>query len=89
MATMAIALAVMIVFVLFATMIWKERARDEREVVHRMIAARAGFLVGSGVLVLGIAVQSFAHSVNGWLVGALVAMVVAKAIGRIYSERKF
>jgi len=78
-----------IIFAIFASFIWKEKARDEREGLHRMLASRAAFLVGSGVLVLGIVLQTLRHSLDFWLVLTLAAMIIAKIIGRVYGESKY
>ena len=73
-------------FALFAGVIVKESAGDEREVVHRMHAGRVAFLVGTLLLVLGIVIQAWTHSVDPWLVYTLVAMTLAKLGTRIYSD---
>ena len=77
-----------VVFSVFASFIWKENARDEREAFHRMIAGRIAFLVGSGILVIGIAAQGFKHNVDFWLVLTLALMIFAKIVGLIYSRVK-
>ena len=73
-------------FCIFAIFILRESVADEREASHRMLAARAAFLAGSLVLVLGIILEGRTHAVDPWLVGALVCMVVAKLCTRIYSD---
>ncbi len=75
----AVAFGTFVIFVL------RERATDEREVEHRSAAGHAAFLTGSVVLLLGIAIQSIADRIDGWLVGALIAMVLAKVIARVWS----
>jgi fumarate reductase subunit D len=77
------------VFIVFAALVWKERALDERESFHRMIAGRFAFLVGSGVLVVGIVYQKLYGTLDKWLVFALAAMVLGKIFGRVYSKMKF
>jgi len=77
-----------VVFAVFASFLWREEARDEREALLRMHAGRAGFLIGIGVLVAGIVVQAFDHAVDPWLVSALAGMVLAKIIGRSQAEDK-
>lgn len=77
------------VFGIFAATIWKEHSRDERESLHRMIAGRFAFLVGSGILVLGILVQSITHTVDPWLVYALVGMIIGKIVGLLYGQKKY
>ena len=77
-----------VVFALFASLIWKERPRDERESLHSMMADRIAYLVGSAVLVIGILVESLMHKLNPWLVVALGVMILGKIAGLIYSKVK-
>jgi cobalamin synthase len=65
----------------------RENANDEREAAHRSFAGRVAFLSGAGVLVLGIAVQSFQHAVDPWLVGVLIVMILGKITARAYGDR--
>ncbi len=76
-----------IVFILFAAFLWKESHGDEREERHRLMAGRIGFLSGAGILVIGIIVQSLQHTLDPWLLVSLCAMVLAKLIARIYTNR--
>ncbi len=77
------------VFGLFATLVLKEKAEDERESFHRSLAGRNAFLTGSAVILLGVLFGLFNHKVDSWLVAALVTMVITKVLTRIYSDRKF
>lgn len=76
-----VALATFLVFVVH------EQEGDERDNEHRSFAGRVAFLAGAGVLLLGVALQTLSHRLDLWLVTALVAMVVAKVLARLYSER--
>ena len=76
-----------ILFGLFASFVLKERAGDEREGQHRTLAGRNAFLAGSFIILLGIAFQSYIHTVDPWLVGALVVMIVVKIGTRQWSDR--
>ena len=84
--TMVLGLAV--VFALFASFIWREKGRDEREDFHKMFAGRFAFIAGMGTLVLGIIIQSFKHNLDIWLILTLGAMILAKIAGLIYSRFK-
>lgn len=84
MLTLAIVVAISGVF---AALILAEGRGDEREESHQAFAGRAAFFVGALVLSLGITAQTFAHALDAWLVYALVAMVVAKVVARIFAER--
>mgnify|MGYP000452539675 CR=1 FL=1 len=85
---MIMVLGLVVVFALFASFIWRENARDEREGLHKMMAGRIAFLAGTSVLVIGIIVQSFKHELDLWLVLTLGAMILAKIIGLIYSRAR-
>ena len=85
---MMMVIGLVVVFSLFASFVWKENVRDERESLHRMIAGRAAFIVGSGSLVLGIIVQSLKHNLDPWLIFILGVIVLAKISGIIYSKVK-
>ncbi len=80
-------LGFIIVFLLLAGIVWKERAGDERELQHRQTAGRISFLIGTGVLVVGIITQTLQHRLDSWLLIALCAMVITKLIARIYQEQ--
>ncbi|MDA1334414.1 MAG: hypothetical protein O2794_00160 [bacterium] len=65
----------------FVALLWKERARDEREEMNRMNADRIAFLVGSAAITVGIMVGSFSNEgPDNWLLFALGAMVLGKII---------
>lgn len=84
---MMMLLLVTIIFVIFAGFIWKEKARDERELLHRSIGSRFAFLSGMGILVIGVLMESIAKQLDPWLIVALCVMVIAKIIGLMYSQR--
>lgn len=70
-----------------AVFMLRELPADEREDVHRKHAGRAAFFAGAAILLIGIAVQTFAHRLDPWLVSALVGMVLAKVAAGWWSER--
>jgi len=74
-------------FGIFASFILRETMVDEREGQHRTLAGRNAFLAGSGVLTLAIVVQGYTHTVDPWLVVALIVMIVVKVGTRIWSDR--
>lgn len=85
---MMMVLGLVVVFALFASFVWRENHRDEREGLHKMMAGRIAFLVGSALLVIGIIVQSFKHELDPWLIFTLAGMIVAKVITLIYGRVK-
>ena len=86
---MMMVLGLVVVFSIFASFIWRENSRDEREGLHKMMAGRIAFLAGTAVLVTAIIVQSFRHELDFWLVFTLGAMVLAKIVGLIYSRARY
>lgn len=86
MAQMMIAGILVIVFGFFASLILKEKIKDEREDKHRGLAGRQAFLAGSSILLLGIVVQTLEDKLDVWLVIALVVMILVKVITRIYND---
>lgn len=77
----------LVLFGIFASFILREQSVDEREEQHKSLAGRNAFLAGSGILMLGIVVQGYTHTVDPWLVIALIGMVIAKIITRHWSDR--
>lgn len=86
---MMMVMGLVVVFSVFASFIWRENARDEREGLHKMMAGRIAFLAGTIVLVIAIIVQSFKHELDFWLVLTLDIMILAKIIGLMYSRTKY
>lgn len=82
-----LAVFLIVSFLVFSALIWKEGSVDERESLHVLNAGRISFLTGSGVLVIGILYQSISHNVDPWLIYTMVIMILAKIASRIYSER--
>lgn len=77
---------IILAFILFAAFILKEKPQDEREEMHILTAGRISFLVGVGVLVLGVVVQATMHKIDAWLIFSLCSMVLSKILSRIYSH---
>jgi hypothetical protein len=81
-----LALFLVVAFLLFAAVFWKEGSGDERENLHKLNAGRISYLVGAAVLVVAIISQSMMHDVDPWLVYTLISMVLAKIGSRVYSQ---
>jgi hypothetical protein len=75
-----------ILFALFTSLILKESVYDERDFVNRSFAGRNAFIAGSGVLVIGIVVEGYTHSIDPWLVIALIVMILVKIGTRIFKD---
>jgi cbb3-type cytochrome oxidase subunit 3 len=77
----------LVVFVLYASFILREKARDERDVLHRMLAARAAFFTGTALLTLGVFFGALKGDIDMWLVISLVGMILAKLAARYYADQ--
>lgn len=78
-----------LIFFIFVSLVWREKAADERESLHRYIAGRFAYLTGVTILTAGVIVQSLRHALDSWLVVTLVAMILAKTIGSLYGRIRY
>lgn len=83
---MLVTSAVVVVFAVFSILIWRERGGDERDHLHRLLADRVGYLLGSVVLVVAIIVQSFSHGLDPWLPVVLGALVIGKVVALMHGK---
>lgn len=74
-------------FATLATFIIREGKFDERDNIHRMLAGRNAFLAGSAILIIGIIIEANSHSVDFWLVLALIVMILVKLFTRFWSDK--
>lgn len=79
---------IILLSVLFLGFAWKEKARDERESLHRQISSRFAYLSGFIILALGVVAQALKHQLDFWLILALSVMILSKMVGLIYSQTK-
>lgn len=86
---MYILVAVTLVFIIFASFVFKEQASDERENLHRYIAARFAYLIGASVILVGVIVQTFLHTLDPWLLTGLILMILGKIAGLLYGNMKY
>ena len=86
---MMMVLGLVVVFALFASFVWRENHRDEREGLHKMMAGRIAYLTGTATLVIAIIIQSFRHELDVWLAVTLGVMILAKIIGLLYGRMKY
>lgn len=77
----------LVLFGIYASFILREKTIDERDAVHETLAGRNAFLAGSTVLIFGIVVEGYTHTVDPWLVATLIVMIVAKIVTRIWSDK--
>ncbi len=84
--TMSLLGVALVVFGIFTVFMLREQPQDEREALHRLLAGRIAFLIGAGILMMGIVIQMFAHQLDIWLPATLGGMVLAKIVGLVYSK---
>ena len=72
----------------FAVFVWRERPRDEREVINVSKAGRLSYLVGGGVIVAAIVYQTITHQLDPALPAVLGAMVITKLILAAWYHQK-
>jgi Na+/H+ antiporter NhaD/arsenite permease-like protein len=89
MLVMSVVCVAALLFFLFMSFVFAESVHDEREELHRYIAARLGYLGGASVLMVMIVVQEFQHKENDALVYALGAMLLAKVAGAVYARKRY
>ncbi len=77
----------LVIFAIFASFILREKVFDERDSLHRTLAGRNAFLAGATILISGIVIQGYSHSVDPWLVIALITMILMKIATRIWSDK--
>jgi hypothetical protein len=75
-----------ILFIIFAAMLWKEKPADEREQLHTFIASRFAYFAGVAVLTIAIIVQHAYGPIDPWLIIAVCAMLLAKIGGLLYGK---
>ena len=85
---MMVTAIILIIFISFSAFVWKEKPKDEREVLHNHISSRFAYLSGASILVIAIIYQSFTYTLDPWIVIALIVMILAKIIGSIYTKNK-
>lgn len=81
---MMLILGLILGFLGFIGLFWREHASDERDMVHMQKAGRLSFFSGATVLVVGIVIQAMQHEIDPWLLYALSVMVLAKLISRTF-----
>jgi low temperature requirement protein LtrA len=81
---MMLVLVLLLGFLGFVGLFWREHASDERESIHMQKAGRLSFFVGATILVIGIVVQAVQHDIDPWLLYALAGMVLTKLLSRIF-----
>lgn len=87
-AKMMLMLGLIVMFLIFVGIFWKEKADDERDALHMHKSGRLSFFVGITILIAGIIVQASMYEVDPWLLLTFSGMVLTKLLSRIYHRFK-
>ena len=77
-----------VLFVIFAGLLWKETPGDEREQMHKFLASRSAYFATIATLIIGVILQSFKGEIDPWIVIAICVGLLAKILGLIYGHIK-
>lgn len=73
-------------FALYAGLIFREKARDEREQSHLYLASRLSYMVGVITLSVIIVIQDLLKQVDPWMMIALAIMILTKLFVLIHAR---
>ncbi len=76
-------------FSLYSGVIYREKARDERESLHLYRANRMGYLVGVVSISVVIVIQDIRHELDPYLLIILALMIVVKLITLLHARIKY
>jgi len=77
-----------VLFILFAGLLWKESPGDERTQLHKFIASRFAYFAVITTLIIGVILQSFKGEVDPFLVIGICIALLAKIVGLMYGHIK-
>ena len=81
--------AALILYTIAMSFVGEGKNQDERQVLHKNLANRAGLIAGTIVFSLATLYQLFVkHSVDYWLLVGLITINLTKIISLIYLENK-
>jgi hypothetical protein len=83
---MILVLAAALLAVVYGGFVLKERAADERDALHRMLAGRAAFLTSTTVLTVALLYQGVTHTIDPWIPAALALTILAKLATRAWAS---
>lgn len=73
-----------VLFIIFAGLLWKETPGDEREQLHKLIASRFAYFAVIATLIVGVIFQSFKGEVDPFLIIGICIALLAKILGLVY-----
>jgi len=77
-----------VLFLLFAFIIWRSKVTDEREAHHKATSADIGFTTGGIMLGIGMIYQIYTMGkIDVWLMATLSIMIVARVIAQLWLNK--
>ena len=81
-------LVAILVFIVFAILIWTAPSLDERDYLNRALSSDIAFTVGGIILGIGMLYQMYVDmKVDVWIVVTLATMILARVASQIYLDR--
>lgn len=81
--------AFLVLYTVAMSLVGEGVKQDEREILHRNLANRAGLVAGLIILSLGALCQLFInHKIDYWLLAGLIVINLTKIVSLIYLENK-
>jgi hypothetical protein len=77
---------VIILFVFLAAFLWRETPGDEREQLHKFIASRIAYFVGTLTLIIAFIYQSLHHTIDNWIIITVCVMLLGKILASLYAK---
>ncbi|MEK7111090.1 MAG: hypothetical protein AAB856_00695 [Patescibacteria group bacterium] len=77
-----------VLFIIFAGLLWKETPGDERDQMHKFIASRFAYFAVIATLIIGVVFQGFKGEVDPFLIIGICIALLAKILGLIYGHIK-
>lgn len=74
----------LVLFIAFTGVLWKETSGDERDNLHKFIASRFAYFAAVATLIIGIVMESFQKAIDPWLIITICVVLLAKIAGLIY-----
>jgi|SRR5581483_5575945 len=77
-----------ILFIIFSAILWKEAPGDERQQLHKFIASRFAYFAAISTLTLAIIVESLQRKLDPWIIIAICVLLLAKIMGLLFGNFK-
>lgn len=86
MSEMMALLLVVVLMIVWAGFVIKEKPQDEREGQLIMRSGRMAYLAGLGILMVALIFQGLAHAIDPWITITIAVMVLVKLATHLFLE---